>query len=181
MVVEKSWAITQAMGRSCCGRRSSSMLSLYFSWEHTIHQNQLRLEPDLPACNYCISRERILCIWSWSYNTQLQLAQNLTSSTYAKLRNCVSSLATLCVKVPCTLTFRPSVPIAVTWCPRATGLFIITWYTIRWLGDALGKMPKILAPSPLNPVHSINTNRKHTHFPPIAVQTTRHTETQNIV
>ena len=42
-------------------------------------------------------------------------------------------------------------------------------------------MPKILAPPPLNAARSMNTNRKNTHLLPIAVQTTRHTETYNIV
>jgi hypothetical protein len=165
------------MGRTCCGRMSSSVLSLYFSWEHAMHYNELRLEPDLHVRYYCISREEFVYVWSWPY-TQLQLAHNSTSATYAKLRICVSWLTTLCVQVPCTLTFRPSVLIAVTWCPRANSPFIITWYTIWWLGDALGKMPKILAPSPLNSVHSINTKRRHSHLLPISFQTTRHTETQ---
>ena len=106
------------------------------------------------------------------HSPSMVLAQQFSFSQCSSLLN-----YTLYIR----LTLSGSVLTTVTWCPLATSAFIIAWYTIWWLGDALGKMPKILAPSPLNSEHSMNTNRKHTHFLPISVQTTRHREIQNIV
>ena len=55
---EYCWAITQAAGRSCCGRSGSSVLGCGFnlticvpSWDF----RTIRLVPDLPERNYCVS------------------------------------------------------------------------------------------------------------------------------
>jgi hypothetical protein len=70
----------------------------------------------------------------------------------------------------CRLTLSGSVLRTVTWWPRATSAFMIAWNTSWWLKEGLGKIPKILAPSPSNTVHTISTSREHVHFWTISVR-----------
>jgi hypothetical protein len=60
---EYCWAITQAVGPSCCGRSGSSVLEGWFQLDSLVHtyivdhtHTQFRLVPDFPERSYCVIR-----------------------------------------------------------------------------------------------------------------------------